>query len=132
MLPVNSCRVFSDCEGCSHCSEAPRLCERCGDPWDECLCDFKNLPDDEDEDEGELFTSCAECGEFGIPIDGEGCAAELCEACEVTPAVEVVTALSVLYTDSERFTPEELKALADAVTLLRTHALPTSHPWGIK
>jgi hypothetical protein len=50
---------------------------------------------------------------------------------ERLPAVEVVTALSVLYTDSARLTPEESQALVDAVALLRTHALPIGHPWAL-
>jgi hypothetical protein len=102
-------------------NEAPAICRYCfGDEDEECdRCT-------------DYFTSCEECGAFGIPVDGDGMAAELCEACENPPAVQVVTALSVLYTNSERFTPEELKALADAVVLLRTHALPTSHPWSIQ
>jgi hypothetical protein len=79
----------------------------------------------------DLFTACESCGWFGIPIDGEGHAAELCEGCEVLPAVEVVTVLSMLYADRARLTPEESQALADAVRLLRTHALPIGHPWAI-
>lgn len=125
------CRYFKNCEGCSHCSDAPHRCEYCADPWDECLCDFKALPDD-DEDGGELFTACASCGAFGIPIDGEGMAAELCEACEDLPAVQVVTLLSRLYTDRARLSADESEAIAEAIRLIRTHALPTSHPWGIE
>lgn len=133
------CRRFSDCEGCSHCSEAPRLCEYCAKPWDECLCDFKNLPEDEDE-EGDLFTACAECGWFGIPIDGEGNAAELCEACETPPAVMVAVRLSELFVDlegmhlpdmSNNAKENYLHTIAEAVALLRTHAVPASHPWAI-
>jgi hypothetical protein len=62
---------------------------------------------------------------------GEEC--ERCaDPCEVLPVVEVVTALSVLYTDRARLTPEESQALADAVLLLRVHAVPPSHPWAVK
>jgi hypothetical protein len=116
------------------------LCERCGDPWDECLCDFKNLPDDESEDEGDLFTACESCGWFGIPIDGEGCAAELCEACENPHAVQVARILSELSVDlegmhlpdmSERAKEDYLRTIAEAVHLLRVHAVPASHPWSI-
>jgi hypothetical protein len=51
---------------------------------------------------------------------------------ERLPAVEVVTVLSVLYTDRARLTPEESQALADAVALIRTHALPIGHPWAVR
>ena len=50
---------------------------------------------------------------------------------ERLPAVEVITALSVLYIDRARLTPEESQALADAVALLRNHALPMDHPWAL-
>ena len=88
----------------------------------------------------DLFTACAECGEFGIPIDGEGHAAELCEACENPHAVQVARLLSELSVDlevmhlpdmSERAKEAYLRAVADAVALLRTHAVPESHPWSI-
>jgi hypothetical protein len=140
---VNPCRRFHDCEGCSHCSENPRLCEYCADPWDECLCDFQNLPEDEDKDGGELFTACAECGAWGIRVDDEGMAAELCEACEVDdlPAVKVISALSELSVDlvamytpdiSERAKADYVRTLAEAVHLLRSHAIPEGHPWAVK
>jgi hypothetical protein len=89
----------------------------------------------------ELFTACAECGAFGIPIDEEGMAAELCEACENPPAVIVARALSELLVDlEEAYIPEisgnaktrYLESLADAVHLLRVHAVPPSHPWAVK
>jgi hypothetical protein len=89
----------------------------------------------------ELFTACAECGAFGIPIDDEGMAAELCESCENPPAVIVARALSELLVDlQEMNTPDMsgnakadyLHAIAEAVVLLRTHALPASHPWSIQ
>jgi hypothetical protein len=138
--PVDPCRRFHDCEGCSHCSENPRRCEYCAKPWDECLCDFQNLPEDEDEDGGELFTACAECGEWGIRVDDEGMAAELCEACETPPAVVVAVGLSELLVDLEGMHLPDmsgnskanyLEILADAVALLRAHAVPEGHPWNI-
>lgn len=138
---VDPCRRFHDCEGCSHCSENPRRCEYCADPWDECLCDFKNLPEDENQDGGELFTACARCGAEGIRIDSEGMAAELCEGCETPPAVVVAMGLSELLVDleamhlpdmSEYAKANYLEILADAVQLLRTHAVPESHPWAVK
>jgi hypothetical protein len=88
----------------------------------------------------DLFTACVECGEFGIPIDGEGCAAELCEACENPPAVQVARILSELSVDlegmhlpdiSERAKEAYLRNIAEAVHLLRVHAVPASHPWSI-
>jgi hypothetical protein len=138
---VDPCRRFHDCEGCSHCSENPRRCEYCADPWDECLCDFKNLPEDEDEDGGEQFTACEECGAWGIRVDDEGMAAELCEACETPPAVVVAVGLSELLVDLEGMHLPEMSGnskanymeiLADAVALLRAHAIPEGHPWAVK
>jgi len=58
----------------------------------------------------------------GLPIPTES---------ERLTAVEVITALSVLYTDRARLTADEAHAIADAVALLRTHALPDSHPWAL-
>jgi hypothetical protein len=96
---------------------------------------------DEDEEEGEFFTACSSCGWFGIPIDGEGMAAELCEECETPPAVVVAMGLSQLLVDLEAMglsdmsgnsTANYLEILADAVLLLRTHAVPPSHPWAVK
>ena len=104
-----------------HLNEAPAICPYClGDEEEQCdRCT-------------DYFTSCEECGAFGIPVDGDGMAAELCEECETSPAVRVVTVLSMLYADRARLTPEESQAVADAVELLRTHVLPTSHPWAVK
>ena len=68
-----------------------------------------------------------ECEQHDMGEECERCA----DPCEVLPAVEVVTALSVLYTDRARLTPEESQALADAVALIRTHALPMGHPWAL-
>lgn len=50
---------------------------------------------------------------------------------ERLPAVEVITVLSILYTDRARLTADESDALAQAVRLLRTHALPEDHPWAL-
>jgi hypothetical protein len=89
----------------------------------------------------DYFTSCEECGAFGIPVDGDGMAAELCEECENPPAVIVARALSELLVDlEESYIPEisgnaktrYLESLADAVHLLRVHAVPPSHPWAVK
>jgi hypothetical protein len=51
---------------------------------------------------------------------------------EQLPVVDVIKSLSVLYADRARLTPEESQALADAIHMLRTHALPIDHPWGVK
>ncbi len=60
---------------------------------------------------------------------------------ERLPAVEVVLSLSELAVDlQEMNTPDisgnakadYLHAIAEAVVLLRTHALPASHPWAIQ
>ena len=112
-----------------HLNEAPAICPYClGDEDEQCdRC-------------GDYFTSCEECGAFGIPVDGDGMAAELCEACETPPAVEVVTSLSVLATvileNRDTFTDamrdEYIRTIGEAVRLLRTHAVPTSHPWSIE
>jgi hypothetical protein len=82
------------------------------------------------------------CGWFGIPIDGEGMATELCEECETTPpAVVVAMGLSELLVDLEGMNLPDmsgnskanyLEILADAVLLLRTHAIPDGHPWAVK
>jgi hypothetical protein len=88
----------------------------------------------------ELFTACESCGWFGIPIDSEGMAAELCEECETPPAVVVAMGLSELLVDLEAMHLPDmsgnskanyLEILADAVALLRTHAIPVSHPWAV-
>ena len=141
MTTREKCRTFHDCEGCSHCSENPRRCEYCADPWDECLCDFQTVPPHAEES-GDLFTACEMCGWFGIPIDGEGMATELCEECETTPpAVVVAMGLSELLVDLEGMNLPDmsgnskanyLEILADAVLLLRTHAIPDGHPWAVK
>jgi hypothetical protein len=109
---------------------------------------MEHLTECEQHDTGEecercadLFTACAECGAFGIAIDSEGMAAELCEACENPPAVIVARLLSELSVDleemhlpdmSDRMKEIFMHALADAVVLLRTHAVPPSHPWAVK
>jgi hypothetical protein len=89
----------------------------------------------------ELFTACAECGAFGIPIDSEGMAAELCEECENPPAVKVARELSALSANLERMHLPDmsdmskafyLRTIAEAVHLLRVHAVPPSHPWAVK
>jgi hypothetical protein len=49
----------------------------------------------------------------------------------ICPTVEVITGLSVLYTDRARLTADEAHAIAQAVALLRTHALPDAHPWAV-
>jgi hypothetical protein len=88
-----------------------------------------------------LFTACAECGWFGIAIDEDGMAAELCAECETPHAVVVAMSLSELLVDLSGMNLPEmsgnakagyLEALADAVLLLRTHAVPESHPWAVK
>jgi hypothetical protein len=68
-------------------------------------------------------------------------AAELCEACENPPAVVVAMGLSELSVDlvamytpdiSERAKADYVRTIAEAVHLLRTHAVPPSHPWAVK
>jgi hypothetical protein len=67
-------------------------------------------------------------------------AAELCEECETPPAVVVAMGLSELLVDLEAMHLPDmsgnskanyLEILADAVALLRTHAIPVSHPWAV-
>jgi hypothetical protein len=64
-----------------------------------------------------------------------------CEGCETPPAVVVAMGLSQLLVDLEAMglsdmsgnsTANYLEILADAVQLLRTHAVPPSHPWAVK
>jgi hypothetical protein len=80
---------------------------------------------------------------MNIPVDYDGMAAELCEACEVDdfPAVKVISALSELSVDLEGMNlpdmsgnakADYLRAIADAVHLLRAHVVPEGHPWAVK
>jgi hypothetical protein len=81
---------------------------------------------------GDYFTSCEVCGELNIPVDFDGMAGDICDTCGTPPAVEVVQALSVLCVDADRFTEYEIDIFTQAVLLLRTHALPESHPWAVE
>lgn len=78
-----------------------------------------------------------ECEQHDMGEECERCA----DPCEVFPAVEVVTVLSALSANlegmhlpdmSDYAKAHYLRTIADAVRLLRTHALPDSHPWGIE
>jgi hypothetical protein len=60
---------------------------------------------------------------------------------ERLPVVEVVTVLSELSVDLEAMHLPDmsdyakahyLRTIADAVALLRTHAIPDGHPWAVK
>ena len=68
-----------------------------------------------------------ECERHDIAEECERCATPL----ECHPVAEVITGLSVLYTDRARLTADEAHAIAQAVRLLRTHALPVDHPWAL-
>jgi hypothetical protein len=113
-MGTDTSQVCTYCEG-----NEDEMCDKCGD----------------------YFTSCESCGELNIPVDYDGMAAELCEACENPPAVQVARMLSELSVDfegmnlpdmSERAKEEYLRTIADAVHLLRVHAVPPSHPWAVK
>jgi hypothetical protein len=113
-MDTDTSQVCTYCEG-----DEDEMCDKCGD----------------------YFTSCESCGELNIPVDYDGMAGELCEACENPPAVQVARALSELLVDlEEAYIPEisgnaktrYLESLADAVHLLRVHAVPPSHPWAVK
>jgi hypothetical protein len=96
------------------------------------VCEYCHGDEDEECDKcGDYFTSCEVCGELNIPVDYDGMAGDICDKCD-SPAVEVAQALSVLCADVDRFTEYELDIFAQAVLLLRTHAVPPSHPWAVK
>jgi hypothetical protein len=106
------------------------------------VCEYCHGDEDEECDKcGDYFTSCEVCGELNIPIDYDGMAGDICETCETPPAVVVGMLLLELLGDLEGMNLPDmsgnskanyLEGLAEAVLLLRTHAVPPSHPWAVK
>jgi hypothetical protein len=108
-----------DSEVCPYCDgDEMEMCDKCGD----------------------YFTSCEECGEMNIPVDYDGMAPDVCRTCEIgdSPVMGVILTLTDLLDDLQVYIPSitgntkagYLSALDQAVTLLRTHALPDDSEGG--